>query len=128
MLRKGEQRGYLRLVLAVHGHDVILMNTHIDYLSDDAEGWSNVSEIEQLAKQDGASPTILCGDFNDTPDSRVCRRISQTFDDSWALAGHGDGFTIPAEKPRKRIDYLWISKDKSVVPLKVWVPQSEASD
>ena len=76
----------------------------------------------------GGRPIILCGDFNDTPESRVCRRLNQTFDDSWALAGQGDGFTIPAEKPRKRIDYIWISKDKSLEPLKVWVPQSDASD
>jgi endonuclease/exonuclease/phosphatase family metal-dependent hydrolase len=73
-------------------------------------------------------PIILCGDFNDTPESRVCRRLSGTFDDTWALVGQSDGFTIPAANPRKRIDYLWISKDKSLVPLKAWVPRSDASD
>jgi len=73
-------------------------------------------------------PIILCGDFNDTPDSRVCRRINESLDDTWALVGTGDGFTIPAEKPRKRIDYIWISKDKTLAPLKVWVPPSDASD
>jgi len=71
---------------------------------------------------------ILCGDFNDTPESRVCRRLNETFDDTWALIGQGDGFTIPVVNPRKRIDYIWISKDKSLVPLKAWVPQSDASD
>ena len=42
--------------------------------------------------------------------------------------GQGDGFTIPAKQPAKRIDYIWIAKDKSLVPLRVWVPRSDASD
>src|ERR1051325_9886762 len=128
MLREGGQRGILRLMLDVNGREVVVMNTHLDHRPDDAERWSNVPVIEQLAKQNAGLPTILCGDFNDTPDSRVCRRINATFDDTWALTGPGDALTSPAEKPRKRIDYLCISKDKSVLPLRVWVPQSDASD
>ena len=54
--------------------------------------------------------------------------MNELLDDTWALAGTGDGFTIPAEKPRKRIDYIWISKNKALAPLKVWVPRSDASD
>ena len=104
------------------------MATHIDHRADDAARWSNVGEIEGLLRQYRGRPIIMCGDFNATPDSRVCRRLSETLDDTWALAGQSDGFTIPAEKPRKRIDYIWISKDKSLEALKVWVPPSEASD
>lgn len=128
MLRVGEQRGILQLVLDVRGREIVFMNTHIDYRPDDSERWSNVGEIETLAQKYSNYPIIMCGDFNATPDSRVCQRIGKTFDDTWALIGAGDGFTIPAEKPRKRIDYLWISKGKSIKPLEIWVPQSEASD
>lgn len=128
MLRPGEQRGLLQLVLDVRGREVVFLNTHIDYRSEDSERWSNVAEIETLAQKYRGQPIILCGDFNDTPESRVCRRLAQTFDDTWKLAGQGEGWTIPAHQPRKRIDYLWISKDKSLVPLKVWVPPTEASD
>ena len=128
MLRPGEQRGILQLVLNVHGREIVFMNTHIDYRPEDSERWSNVGEIEELAKQNANRPMIVCGDFNDTPESRVCCRIGETFNDTWALIGQGDGFTIPAANPRKRIDYIWISKDKSLVPLKAWVPQSDASD
>lgn len=128
MLRPGEQRGILQLVLNIHGREVVFMNTHIDYRPDDSERWSNVPEIEELAEQYTGRPMIVCGDFNDTPESRVCRRIGETLNDTWALVGQGDGFTIPAANPRKRIDFIWISKDKSLVPLKAWVPQSDASD
>jgi endonuclease/exonuclease/phosphatase (EEP) superfamily protein YafD len=71
---------------------------------------------------------ILCGDFNDTPESRTCQKIAQQFTDTWKAAGAGDGFSIPAEKPRKRIDYIWTSKEPAIQALKIWVPESEASD
>lgn len=128
MLRPGEQRGILQLVLEVHGREIVFMNTHIDYRSEDSERWANTEEIEMLARKYQGRPIIMTGDFNDTPESRVCRRIAQTFDDTWARVGVGEGWTIPAEKPRKRIDYLWISKHQSLVPLKAWVPHTDASD
>ena len=96
-----EQRGLLQLILDVRGREIVFMATHIDYRPDDAARWSNVGEIEGLLKQDGGHPIVICGDFNDTPDSRVCRRMNELLDDTWSLVGTGDGFTIPAEKPRK---------------------------
>jgi endonuclease/exonuclease/phosphatase (EEP) superfamily protein YafD len=71
---------------------------------------------------------ILCGDFNDTPGSGTCQKIAQAFEDTWLVAGKGDGFTISAEKPRKRIDFIWLSKEPPITALRVWVPESEASD
>lgn len=128
MLREGEQRGLLQMVLDLHGRELVFMNTHIDYWPDDAERILNVGEIETRMKQYAGRPIILCGDFNATPETRVCRKLSENFEDTWARIGQGDGFTIPASQPTKRIDYIWITKDKSLEPLKVWVPQSDASD
>lgn len=128
MLRPGEQRGLLQLVLDVRGRELVFLNTHIDFRSEDSERWSNVGEIENVTKLYPGKPIIMAGDFNDTPESRVCRRLAETFHDTWKLIGQGDGWTIPAEKPRKRIDYLWISQDDRLKPLMAWVPSSEASD
>ena len=128
MIRPGEQRGILQLVLDVRGSEVVFMNTHIDSRPDDAERWLNVGEIEALEKHYAGRPMIICGDFNAVPDSRVCRRLGKTFDDVWAQIGEGDGFSFPAGKPAKRIDYLWTSRNESLVPLKAWLPQSDASD
>jgi endonuclease/exonuclease/phosphatase family metal-dependent hydrolase len=128
MLRPAEQRGILQLVLDVGGREVVFMNTHIDYRPDDAERWENVGEIEELKKKYGNRPIIMCGDFNAMPDSRVCQRIAESFDDAWVHAGKGDGFTIPVENPQRRIDYIWISKGKALTPKKISVLQSDASD
>ena len=128
MIRSGEQRGLLQLTLRVHGRELVFMNTHIDYRPDDTERLMNVAEIQGLLAKYQGRPIILAGDFNDNPGSRTHVKMKEQFEDTWELIGQGEGFTYPTEAPRKRIDYLWLSKDKSVVPLRAWVPDADASD
>jgi endonuclease/exonuclease/phosphatase family metal-dependent hydrolase len=128
MLRPGEQRGLVQVVLDVHGRELVVLDTHLDPRGDDAERWVSAAELMQAIQPYRGQPMILCGDFNDTPGSRTCQKFAQEFTDTWKAAGAGDGFTIPAEMPRKRIDYIWTSKAPSIDALKVWVPESEASD
>jgi endonuclease/exonuclease/phosphatase family metal-dependent hydrolase len=128
MLRPDEQRGLLQAVLDVRGRELVFLDTHIDYRGDDAERLLNVAEIVEAIQPYRGQPMILCGDFNDTPESRTHQKIAQEFEDTWLAAGKGDGFTIPAEKPRKRIDFIWISKEPPIEALRAWVPASEASD
>jgi endonuclease/exonuclease/phosphatase family metal-dependent hydrolase len=128
MLRTNEQRGLLQVTLEIHGRQVVLMNTHVDYRGDDVERLLNVREIIALAAQPAHTPVILCGDFNDTPGSRVHQRLNETFDDAWELAGQGTGWTFPAGDPRKRIDYVWLSKGARVECVEAHVPESNASD
>ena len=128
MLHPDEQRGLLQVVLDVHGRELVFMDTHVDYRRDDAERLLNAAEILEVVQSYRDRPMILGGDFNDTPDSRTHQKIAQGFTDSWMAAGTGDGFTIPAEQPRQRIDYIWISKGDAIEALRMWVPKSEASD
>jgi endonuclease/exonuclease/phosphatase family metal-dependent hydrolase len=128
MLRPGEQRGLLHVVINVHGRELAFLDTHVDYRGDDTERLLNAAEILKAMQAYRGLPMILCGDFNDTPSSRTYEQIGQAFRDTWAAAGTGDGFTIPAEQPRKRIDYIWLGKDSAIDVLRLWVPQSEASD
>ena len=128
MIRTNEQRGVIQMILDAHGRKILFMATHIDYRRDDAERWLNVDEIQKLAQNHSGLPTIVCGDFNDLPTSRVHQKMKERFADTWELIGQGDGLTYSSLKPAKRIDYIWISPDKSIVPLKAWVPQTQASD
>ncbi len=128
MLIPDEQRGLLQTVVDIGGREVAFLNTHIDYRPDDKERWANVGEIESIVAGYGNTPVILCGDFNAVPDSRVIRRVAERFDDTWAKVGDGPGLTIPVKQPAKRIDYLWVTKDGPIQPLKAWVPSTEASD
>ncbi|MDZ4844941.1 MAG: endonuclease/exonuclease/phosphatase family protein [Chitinophagales bacterium] len=50
--------------------------------------------------------TIVCGDFNDTPNSYAYHQISKGLDDSFLEGGCGFGFTYTAPYPFLRIDYV----------------------
>jgi len=128
MLQPGEQRGALQVVLEVNGHELVIINTHLDHRPNDAERMFSITQILPLSARHLPSPVVLCGDFNDTPGSRVYQKLSESFDDAWAVAGDGDGFTIPSQAPRKRIDYLWLSKGAALRPVRLWVVESPAFD
>ncbi len=128
MVRTNEQRGIIQLVLDVHGHKLVFMATHIDYRRDNEERLLNVAEIKRVSQRYAGLPMILCGDFNDFPMTPVYDAMKEGFADTWALVGQGDGLTFPSPKPDRRIDYIWISPDRSVEPMKAWVPVTEASD
>lgn len=113
MIREGEQRGLL--IAEIENPNLIFANTHIDYRKDDSERVGNVAEILQLFKSNADKSVIICGDFNDTPESRTHNNMKFGFEDAWELAGDGNGFTYPAESAEKRIDYIFISKSNSKI-------------
>lgn len=52
-------------------------------------------------------PVIICGDFNDTPNSYVYRHISEGLTDAFEAAGSGRGTTFAGRIPLLRIDYIF---------------------
>jgi len=128
MLRTNEQRGLLQATVAVHGRPLVFMNTHIDHRRDDAERLQSVRELRGVAEACGRTPIIVCGDFNDTPASRVHGQLAEVFTDAWETAGEGPGWTYPANHPAKRIDYVWISKSAAIEVVGARVIPSDASD
>lgn len=136
MIRTGEQRGLMQLVLEVQGNEIAFMNTHIDYRQDDSERVMNVKELRTTAKTYAPRPVIVCGDFNDLAQSRTIALMKEEFADSWEAAGKESGSTYPAEKPTKRIDFVFVSKSNSkndapsvgLKPSSARVIDSDASD
>jgi endonuclease/exonuclease/phosphatase family metal-dependent hydrolase len=129
MLRTGEQRGVLQALVDAGGRDLLFLATHIDFRPDDAERLQNVRQLEEVLAEYGNLPVLVGGDFNDTPGSRTCQAMAATFDDAWALAGQGDGFTYPGSPvPSKRIDYLWVRRGSPLRPVRAWVTATAASD
>jgi len=128
MIRDGEQRGLLQVVLQVEGKQLVFLNTHLDYRRDDAERLSNVDEIEHVLRQYKGLPLILCGDFNDTPDSPMHRKLEEFLIDCWSRAGKGEGLSFSSTQPQKRIDYVFVNKRKGVAPVSAFVAASNASD
>jgi len=135
MLREGEQRGLLQAKLLVNSDTLIFMNTHIDYREDDSERVMNVDEITKLVSGINRYPIILCGDFNDTPESRTISKVRELFTDVFNKLNLDTAMTYPSEKPVKKIDYIF-TRDKLIdqrIPLTLEhvcakVIQSGASD
>lgn len=128
MIRPGEQRGLLQTTVSVAGRELIFAVTHIDHRPDDTERLTNVFDIHGLFPATNPVPVLLCGDFNDLPGSRTHTRMKEGFLDAWQLVGEGDGFTFSSDRPRRRIDYQWISKGAPLRPVRAWIPVTTASD
>ncbi|GEP45606.1 endonuclease [Brevifollis gellanilyticus] len=107
-----EPRGALWASVEVHGRPVQVMNTHL--------GLSNNERIKQidallgpewLAHPDCGTPSILCGDFNALPYSRVHRKACHAMTDTQrAVPGRRARATFPSRWPLLRLDYIFISQ------------------
>ena len=69
------------------------------------------AQAERILAHLGASdqPTLLCGDFNATPNSAALSVLRQRLSDAWRERGSGFGMTGSADWPLRRIDYLLVS-------------------
>ena len=125
--REAERRGFIRAEVAINGRTVNFVTTHLDYQYEDGR----VFEAEQLlsALKDVKGPLIVVGDFNDIPAGRSYQLMRYQFDDSW-IAGRGmdEGFSYPADKPVKRIDYILPRSSDRVRTKRAWTVSTLASD
>jgi endonuclease/exonuclease/phosphatase family metal-dependent hydrolase len=88
-----------------------LLNTHLD--ASRAEDYRLQESAHVLAivnRMDTAEGLMAGGDFNAEPGSRThLQFLFAGLQDAWLRCGEGDGFTFPADKPIKRIDYLFLA-------------------
>lgn len=86
--------------------------THIDASGTDQYRLQEVAEllIPVKARLAPDRPVLIGGDFNSEPTSAVIRKLTDAgLRDAWAECGQGDGLTYPADTPRKRIDYVFLT-------------------
>lgn len=67
--------------------------------------------IRAIVERNAAHPTIVCGDFNDTPVSYAYQRIARRLTSAYRKAGSGLGFTYTRRSFPVRIDHLFFSDD-----------------
>jgi endonuclease/exonuclease/phosphatase family metal-dependent hydrolase len=56
----------------------------------------------------GKPGVVLAGDLNATPGEACITSLKQAFSDAWTRGGSGNGYTISASFPTKRIDYIFL--------------------
>jgi len=69
------------------------------------------SQVENLSSCILSSPypVILCGDFNDTPNSYAYQQLTENLTDAFIESGKGFGNTYIGKLPSYRIDYILYS-------------------
>ena len=111
----------------VGGKTINFVTTHLDYQYEDGR----LFEAEQMLKflQDTEGPLIVVGDFNDEPSGAAYKLMLTDFEDAWTHSHSKEvGLSYPADKPAKRIDYIFTRRVDRVRPKKAWVVSTLASD
>ncbi len=125
--RESERRGMLRVEIDLEGRRVNFVTTHLDYQYEDGR----LFETEQLLRllEGIPGPLIISGDFNDEPVGSAYKLMLTKFADAWTLSkAKGPGPTFPADKPVKRIDYIFCRTSDRIRVKKAWVVETLASD
>ena len=125
--REAERRGFIRAETSIGGNLINFVTTHLDYQYEDGR----VYETQQLlaAMKDVKGPLIVVGDFNDVPAGEAYKLMRGGFDDAWFSLRPGDeGFSYPADKPAKRIDYIFTRQSDGIRAKRAWIPATLASD
>lgn len=73
--------------------------------------------VEQLL-QDSPYPKILCGDFNDVPNSYTYFTVRGGMQDAFLEEGFGIGRTFNSISPTLRIDYIFADHDYDILQFK----------
>ena len=97
-----------RIALVAETGGLTIANTHFDASRDDT--W-RAQEVEELLRNAAVRrPLLLGGDFNAEPESRIHERmLAAGTRDAWLDCAAGQGFTFPAARPVKRIDYVFLA-------------------
>ena len=88
------------------------VTTHLDASGDEQYRLQEVTQllIPVKARLGPVTPIVVGGDFNAEPQSAVLQKLRDAgLRDAWAECGQGEGLTYPADKPRKRIDYVFLT-------------------
>lgn len=73
------------------------------------------AQVDALLQNEAASPypSLVCGDFNDTPISYTYHRLTRSEKDSFVEAGTGFGSTYSVLWPMLRVDYILLPQTGS---------------
>ena len=125
--RESERRGMLRVEVEVENRKINFVTTHLDYQYEDGRLFETEQLLQALTGVSG--PLIVAGDFNDEPGGTAYKLMRTQFDDGWLSSrAKSNGLTFPANKPVKRIDYIFSRLTDRIRVKKAWIVETLASD
>lgn len=108
-----EPRGALWVEVEVNGRVIQVINTHLGLSNNERKAQiAALMGEEWLQHPECAAPSVLCGDFNAIPGSRVYRSAVQGMRDTQRMIlGQRARPTFPSRWPLLRLDYILVSSD-----------------
>jgi endonuclease/exonuclease/phosphatase family metal-dependent hydrolase len=89
---------------------IVFATTHLDHEVEEVRVEQARAINQILIKEDKKAPVILAGDFNAIPESGTMAAMFKMWIDT---AGDSAAPTIPAGKPRRRIDYILVARGEN---------------
>lgn len=99
--KTGSEMYESRSIIKARIRDLTIIVTHMGLNTDERE--NAVKTILGIAPEERC---IIMGDFNCTPDAPELSDLFGKF-----ICSDKDAFTFPSDKPQKKIDYIFVSKD-----------------
>ena len=123
--RQGEDEWYetrclLKATIRVEGKDLTVCVMHFGLNPDE-----QVNAVQTAVNNIEESACILMGDFNVRPENPVLLPIREVMYDTAELF-EGERLSWPSDKPQRKIDYMFTSKDITVCSADI--PAIVASD
>jgi len=119
-LMHNHDRTVAEATITWHGHPISLFSTHLDP-DDQALRLRQATEITTFMAAEPET-RIVTGDMNAWPDQTSIAQFAKTYSDSWAVAKSKGAATAfsgnSGETKNGRIDYIWYSKNSSVLTVK----------
>jgi endonuclease/exonuclease/phosphatase family metal-dependent hydrolase len=123
--RGAYRRALVRATVDVRGREVDVFVTHLDHVSPGLRRAQ--ARAVAAAVRRSPRPVLLGGDLNAEPGMPATEALGRSgLVDGWDVVGRHDGLTVPAARPRRRIDY--VLADESFVPVRSRVLISLVSD
>lgn len=111
------QRAIVGATVTASGQVWRVMSTHLS--TDAAERQSHLPALHAALAVPSDAPTVVGGDLNEDPSGPVFSDLAARFQDSFAVAGLGEGATSPASAPTRRIDAVLADPSLTVVSCEV---------
>ena len=99
---------------------ITVLVTHFGLNPDEQE-----SAVKTILENLESERCILMGDFNVTPENAVLTPIRDRLSDT-AVAFEGEKLSFPSDNPRRKIDYIFVTRDLDIVSADI--PPTVASD
>lgn len=120
-----DQRCCLEAEIGTSLFNFTVFNLHLGLKA--AERYRHLQDIILPRVTAASSPVILGGDFNARPESREIGLVKDCLQDSFQANSGECIHTFPADQPRARIDYIFLSNHWELNDCKI-IPDTQASD